>query len=134
MMTSLVAMYQKGAITADHLAVECLHIIDPKAPALVLDPLPREVIMRMIEFTRQYIPGGMVTNYGILPALDQVQAAKKWIEENRMHEIHGLEPERNDWDNDQSGLPVPDPVGPGQSPRPSSPSPRPAGSKASRLG
>jgi hypothetical protein len=130
MMTSLVAMYQKGAITADHLAVECLHMIDPKTPAPVLDALPREIIARMIEFIHQYTPGGMITNYGILPTSDQVQAAKKWIEENRMQEIHGFKPERNDWDDDRSGLHGSAPANPGPAPRSSPTSPRPAGSKA----
>ena len=39
-MESLMAMYQKGAITADHLAYECLHRIDPASPGLVLSHLP----------------------------------------------------------------------------------------------
>jgi hypothetical protein len=34
-MTSLVAMYEKGAITADHLVVECLHMLDPENPAVI---------------------------------------------------------------------------------------------------
>jgi hypothetical protein len=83
MMSSLVTMYRKGAITADHLIVECLHMIDPKNPAPVLGALPDEILVRMLDFTRGYRPNGMVTNYGILPAMDQAQAARRWIESTR---------------------------------------------------
>lgn len=50
MTASLVAAYRKGAITADHLVVQCLHMVDPEAPGLVLDPLPDELIVRTLEF------------------------------------------------------------------------------------
>jgi hypothetical protein len=73
-------MYEKGAITADHLVVQCLHMVDPLDPALVLSALPHELLMRILDFALQYRPDGMVTNYGILPAFDQVEAAKNWIE------------------------------------------------------
>ncbi len=82
-MTSLLGMYRKGEITADHLVVECLHMIDPADPASVLDSLPEEILARMLELARQYRPSGMVTNYGVVPAVDQVEAAKRWIEDSR---------------------------------------------------
>ena len=34
----------------------------------------------MLKYVREYRPGSMRANYGIQPALDQVQAAKTWIE------------------------------------------------------
>jgi hypothetical protein len=89
MITSLVAMYQKGAITADHLVIQCLHLIDPADPAPVLGVLPHEIITRMREFIHDYRTGGMVTNYGVLPAVDQVEAAKKWIEANDPNKPRG---------------------------------------------
>ena len=81
MMTGLVAMYQKGAITADHLVAECLHRIDPEDPALVLNALPADILMRVLEYARGYRPGQMVSNYSVLPTADQVEAAKTWIED-----------------------------------------------------
>jgi len=81
MIDALVAMYRKGALTADHLTAQCLHMVDPDHPGLILNALPHEVLTRMLEFTRQYTPNGMVTNYGPLPATDQVAAAKRWLEE-----------------------------------------------------
>jgi hypothetical protein len=81
MMTGLVAMYQKGAITADHLVAECLHRVDPENPALVLDSLPDEILMRMLDYVRKFREGELVSNYRILPAVDQINAAQTWIEE-----------------------------------------------------
>jgi hypothetical protein len=80
MITDLVEMYNKGAITADHLAVQCLHMIDPANPQLVLSGLPHHILMRMLDFVSNYRPNCMITNYGVLPAEDQVAAAKEWIE------------------------------------------------------
>jgi hypothetical protein len=80
MMTNLVSMYQDGAVTAGHLAAECLRMIDPENPGLVLEPLPEEVLSKVRDFIEEYRPRGMVTNFGLLPAEDQVQAARAWIE------------------------------------------------------
>ncbi|HQU43657.1 MAG TPA: hypothetical protein PK867_12650 [Pirellulales bacterium] len=82
MMRELIGMYEKGAITADHLAVESLHKLDPAEPALVLAALPREVLDRMLAYAKRYRPGDMRTNYGLPPAPDQVSAARQWIEAN----------------------------------------------------
>ena len=82
MMANLVALYEKGAITADHLVAECLHLIDPANPVLVLSALPREILIRMLKYANEYQPGRMRTNYGLPPAVEQVSAAKRWIEVN----------------------------------------------------
>jgi hypothetical protein len=80
MIEKLVEMYEKGAITADHLVVECLHIMDPAHPGLVLGELPPGVLEPMWRYISAYRPGNMRTNYGVQPAKDQVEAAKNWIE------------------------------------------------------
>lgn len=80
MIEKLVEMYQRGAITADHLVVECLHMVDPRHPELVLGVLPSAVLERMFKYVREYRPEGMRTNYGLPAAEDQVKAAKSWIE------------------------------------------------------
>jgi hypothetical protein len=77
---ALVDMYQKGAITADHLVVQCLLLIDPVDPAPVLSALPHEILIKVLEFARRYVHNGMATNYGDPPNPDQINAAKKWIE------------------------------------------------------
>jgi hypothetical protein len=80
MIEQLVEMYQKGAITADHLVVECLHRLDPQHPELVLSALPSAVLERMLKYAREYQPQRMRANYGLLPAGDQIEAARCWIE------------------------------------------------------
>jgi hypothetical protein len=80
MIDKLVEMYQNGAITADHLVVESLQLVDPQHPELVLGVLPAAVLERMFNYVREYRPGAMRTNYGLPPGEDQVKAAKSWIE------------------------------------------------------
>ena len=84
-MEKLLAMYEKGDITADHLVAECLHMIDPADPALVLARLPNDVLSRMLHYAHEYRAGTMRTNYGLQAAVDQVEAAKAWIE-NRIRQ------------------------------------------------
>ena len=79
-MSTLVNQYHRGAITADHLVVQCVHMIDPEHPELVLAGLPPEILERMTSFVLRYQPGRMVTNYGLVPAPDQVAAARRWLE------------------------------------------------------
>lgn len=83
MIASLVAMYENGAITADHLVAQCLNMVDPAAPELVLGRLPESILDRMLDYTRSYVPNRMVSNYGALPAVDQVEAARRWIESTK---------------------------------------------------
>ncbi len=83
MITSLVSMYEKGAITADHLAAQCIHMIDPDDPGLVLGDLPNPILDRILAHARRYQPDRMVSTYGALPAREQVEAAKTWIADLR---------------------------------------------------
>jgi hypothetical protein len=80
MMRSLVEKYRLGMITDDHLVVESLHMVDPENPGLVLSCLPDNILQRTLQFAKEYLSGRMVTNYGVLPAHDQVLAAIRWIE------------------------------------------------------
>ena len=81
MIPELVKMYGAGAITAHHVAVQCLHMLDPAEPELVLDQLPDDILAAIQNFADGYDPKGMKTNYGVLPAQDQVIAATEWIRE-----------------------------------------------------
>jgi len=40
-------MYEKGAITSDHLVAQCIHMIDPDDPGLVLSDLPNPILDRV---------------------------------------------------------------------------------------
>jgi hypothetical protein len=81
MMEKLVAMYEKGAITADHLVAESLSRLDPDNPGQVLEALPNGALQRVLEYAEEFRPGKMRTNYGHPPAADQVEAARRWVEE-----------------------------------------------------
>lgn len=83
MIIDLNKMYDAGAITAHHFAVECLHMLDPCEPELVLEQLPDDVLLEVQRFADRYDPHGMQTNYGVIPAPDQIAAATKWIHEHR---------------------------------------------------
>jgi hypothetical protein len=83
MIPELVKMYETGAITAHHLAVQCLHMVDPAEPKLVLASLPDDILAAIEKFADDYDPKGMKTNFGVIPAQDQVIAATRWIHENR---------------------------------------------------
>ncbi len=80
MIRSFIAMYERGAITADHLAAQSLLAIDPADPAPVLEALPDEVVTRVFDFSLRFQTGRMSSNYGPSPASDQVEAARRWIE------------------------------------------------------
>ena len=79
MINSIVDMYERGAITADHLAAQCLHLVDPADPASVLDFLPREALDRMIAYVEKYRSDRMISSYGLPPTIDQVEAANRWF-------------------------------------------------------
>jgi len=97
MITSLVSMYEKGAITSDHLVAQCIHMIDPDDPGLVLSDLPNSILDRMLIYARRYQPGRMVSNYGNLPTTDQVEAAKNWIEDLQTMREGGKTTAEADW-------------------------------------
>jgi hypothetical protein len=79
MTRSLVEKYRMGMITDDHLVVESLNMVDPENPGEVLSSLPEDILHRMLQFANEYLRSRMVTNYGVLPAQDQVLAASQWI-------------------------------------------------------
>jgi hypothetical protein len=97
MTTSLVSMYEKGAITADHLVARCIQMIDPDDPGLVLGDLPDSILERMLTYTRRYQPDRMVSTYGSLPAPDQVEAARNGIEDLQMMREGGKTTAEADW-------------------------------------
>jgi hypothetical protein len=97
MITSLVATYEKGAITCDHLVAQCINMIDPDDPGLVLGDLPSSILDRMLVYAQRYQPCRMVSNYGILPTPDQVQATKSWIEDIQTIREGGRTAAEADW-------------------------------------
>src|SRR5580698_5137800 len=83
MTENLVRMYQEGAITGYQLMVDCLQIIDPQSPGLVLAGLPDEIHVKILEYAARYDPHRIDPKNRILPTTDQVDSAARWIRERR---------------------------------------------------
>jgi hypothetical protein len=81
MVNELLQMYREGAITGYQVMIDCLRMIDPNHPDLVLGHLPEEILHEMLDFARRYDPACMRSNGRFPPAADQVRAAQHWIEE-----------------------------------------------------
>ena len=79
----LVAKYAKGMITADHLAIDCVTMIDPESPGLVLNNVPEPILSRIIGFAEKSRSGPMLSNYGTVPTFGQFAAVRRWVEETR---------------------------------------------------
>jgi hypothetical protein len=86
-MNELLEMYKKGAITADHLVLESLHLVDPAKPETVLRSLPRDIIARIARLAEHYQRDRTTTNYGNLPTDEQVAAAAGWIRRARPEHV-----------------------------------------------
>ena len=97
MISLLLSMYEKGAITLDHLVAECIQLIDPDDPGVVLGDLPDSILDRMLIYARRYQPDRMVSNYGTLPTAEQVQAAQNWIEDVQAIREGGRTAAEADW-------------------------------------
>jgi hypothetical protein len=76
-------MYRSGAITGYQVMMDCLHMLDPHHPELVLSRLPEEIVDEMFDYARRDDPSRMCSNSGLPPALDQVKAVVRWIEDTR---------------------------------------------------
>jgi hypothetical protein len=79
----LVEMYERGSVTGYQVMIDCLHMLDPKDPDLVLSGLPDEVLDEMLAYARRYDPRRPHSPTLIPPAEDQVRAAECWIRARR---------------------------------------------------
>jgi hypothetical protein len=78
---TLLAMYEKGTITAHHLAILCLERLDPEDASSVLAVLPTQHSSRVLDYAIMCkSPGPLISIGGPPPTADRVQAARKWIE------------------------------------------------------
>jgi hypothetical protein len=82
MIDRLITAYEQGGITAHHLTVESLALLDPSNPGPVLKALPPDVWPEVHRYALSYHPERMRGNYGPTPTAEQVEAARKWIETN----------------------------------------------------
>ena len=56
MVDELIEMYQDGAITGYQVMMDCLHMLDPDHPDLVLSRLPEEILEEMLDYAHRYDP------------------------------------------------------------------------------
>jgi len=86
MTDELLEMYREGAITGYQVMLDCLHLLDPDQPDLVLALLPEEILEEMLAYAQRYDPSCMRSIAGLPPTEDQVRAAQRWIEKARLPE------------------------------------------------
>jgi hypothetical protein len=79
MIGRLIEMYQSGSITGYQLMIDCLQMLDPDNPDLVLSDLPEEILDEILKYARRYDPRRPRSASLIPPAEDQVRTAERWI-------------------------------------------------------
>lgn len=79
MIKKLIAMYEGGSLTGYQVMMDCLQMLDPGNPDLVLSELPEEILDEMLEYARRYDPRRPRSASFIPPAEDQVRSAERWI-------------------------------------------------------
>lgn len=72
-------MYDNGSITGYQVMIDCLKMLDPASPNLILAELPEEVLDEMLEYARRYDPRRPHSASFPPPAEDQVRTAERWI-------------------------------------------------------
>jgi hypothetical protein len=82
MIDRLIAAYEQGGITGHHLAVEALALLDPSNPRPTLAALPPDVWPEVHRYAVNHQSGRMRSNYGPSPTVEQVEAARRWLEAN----------------------------------------------------
>ncbi len=79
MIKKLVEMYESGSLTGYQVMMDCLQMLDPGNPDLILSELPEEILDEMLEYARRYDPRRPHSASIMPPAEDQVRAAERWI-------------------------------------------------------
>jgi len=63
--------------------MDSLHVLDPDHPDHILSQLPEEILEAMLQYAQRYDPSCTRTSAGLPPAVAQVRAAQRWIEEQK---------------------------------------------------
>ena len=79
MIQRLIEMYESGSITGYQLMMDCLEMLDPSKPELVLAELPGEILDEILDYAHRYNPRLPRSETLLPPAHDQVRAAERWI-------------------------------------------------------
>ncbi len=84
MIGRLIEMYESGSITGYQVMMDCLQMLDPDSPDLVLSELPEEILDEMLAYARRYDPSRPHSATLVPPAEDQVRTAERWICDHRV--------------------------------------------------
>ncbi len=79
MIKTLIEMYESGSITGYQVMIDCLRMLEPDDPDLVLSDLPQEVLDEMLDYARHYDPRRPHSALLAPPAEEQVRTAELWI-------------------------------------------------------
>jgi hypothetical protein len=79
MIQRLIDMYESGSLTGYQVMMDCLQMLDPDNPDLVLSHLPEEILDEMLKYARRYDPRRPRSASLPPPAEDQVRTAERWI-------------------------------------------------------
>jgi len=79
MIRKLIEMYESGSITGYQLMMDCLQLLDPDNPNLVLSELPGEILDEMLTYAQRYDSRRPHSAKFMPPAEDQVRTAERWI-------------------------------------------------------
>jgi hypothetical protein len=79
MINRLIEMYESGSITGYQVMMDCIQMLDPNNPDLILSELPEEILVEMLNYARRYDHRRPHSASLIPPAEDQVRAAERWI-------------------------------------------------------
>jgi hypothetical protein len=90
MINRLIEMYESGSITGYQVMMDCLQMLDPDNPDLVLSDLPEEILDEILSYARRYDPRRAHSASLRPPAEDQVRAAERWICARRTRSSGGV--------------------------------------------
>jgi hypothetical protein len=79
MIRKLIEMYESGSITGYQLMMDCLKLLDPDNPDLVLAELPDEILDETLAYAQRYDCRRPHSATLIPPAEEQVRTAVHWI-------------------------------------------------------
>jgi hypothetical protein len=79
MIDRLIEMYENFASTGYQDMMDCLKMLDPANPDLVLYELPEEILDEMLAYARRYDPRRPRSETFPPPTEDQVRTAERWI-------------------------------------------------------
>ncbi len=87
MIRDLLEIYDEGGITGYQVMIDCLYMLDPSRPDLVLAKLPGEILEEILHYAQRYRPHIQESGSQVLPSEIQVRSAERWIREHAKYPV-----------------------------------------------